>query len=171
VQVAPFASAALHVPLLASQYAFGAHWLSEVHVVLHVEFVPSHTPGAQLGTPMLPAVMIVHVPGVALHVSHASPHAVLQQLPSTQLPVLQSRQFATRQSLPALWSQALPWLFCFWQLPVASQYASATHALSEVHAVVHDVLEPLQRASVQGGLPGSFAMAALHVPRKLGMLQ
>ena len=57
---------------------------------------PSHTTlPAHVGTPVLPAFDGKHVPllvdvpacSVAAHASHAPAHAVLQQYPSTQLPL------------------------------------------------------------------------------------
>ena len=64
---------------------------------------PLHRNPPHDGCPADPAGVFVQVPGVALHWSHDPPHAVLQQYPSTQLPVVHSRQLPlTLQSLARL---------------------------------------------------------------------
>ncbi len=57
---------------------------------------PLHRYGAQLGLPVEPAGLGVHVPKLpdTLHASQAAPQAVLQQYPSMQLPLVHSTALA-----------------------------------------------------------------------------
>jgi hypothetical protein len=71
--------------------------------------------------PELPVAEREQVPGVAEQLSHWPLHAVLQQKPSTQLPVVHTRQPPTRQSAPALALQVCPWGLRGWQLPFGAQ--------------------------------------------------
>jgi hypothetical protein len=67
-----------------------AHCASAVQLVGHVAAAPLHRYGVHDGLPALPAVAFVHVPSdpATLHASHAFPHALLQQYPSTQFPLV-----------------------------------------------------------------------------------
>jgi hypothetical protein len=91
-----------------------------------VSLLPGHVyrpqlGGAFVGLPGLSLPSWVHVPGVALHVSHVPAHAVAQQKPSTQLPLAHSRQSPWMQSMPAALLQVAPCAFCDWQTPFSSQ--------------------------------------------------
>jgi hypothetical protein len=65
------------------------HWVSEEQVVPQLAEEPVHTYGPQEGLPALPEATGPHVPMLpaTLQASQAPPHAVLQQTPSTQLPL------------------------------------------------------------------------------------
>ena len=72
---------------------------------------PSHTTGAQLGTPALPLVRRVQVPlavapRAAAHTSQAPPHAALQQKPSEQKP---EPHWAAREQHAPLACRATHW--------------------------------------------------------------
>jgi hypothetical protein len=60
------------------------------------------------------AEQTLHGPGLP---AAALLHAVLQQKPSTQLPLAQSRHPATLQSAPAFWLHEVPCPFCATQVP------------------------------------------------------
>jgi hypothetical protein len=64
--------------------------------------VPLHTYGEQLGLPVDPALMLVQVPSepVMLQASQAPAQALLQQYPSTQLPLV--HWLAVLQTAPLL---------------------------------------------------------------------
>jgi hypothetical protein len=70
--------------------------------------------------PAEPTAEVVHVPGVALQVWQALPHAALQQNPSTQWPLTHSPQApGWEQSVARL--QVWPFAFTCWQDPPAAQ--------------------------------------------------
>jgi hypothetical protein len=70
-----------------------------------------------------------------LQKSHALPHAVSQQYPSTQSPLAHSRHPACAQSTPAAVLHVNPALAGFWEThaPAASQYAPGAQSASPVH--------------------------------------
>ena len=85
--------------------------------------MPSHTRGEQLGAPVEPDARVVHAPlllapAAAEQVLHSPLHAVSQQKPSTQWPVVHTRHCASRQSAPAESSHTVPWSFRAWQVPL-----------------------------------------------------
>jgi hypothetical protein len=115
----------VHCPLVA-QYSPVPHWVSDVHAVAHVELMPSHANGAQDGRPNDPAGAMPHVPGVPAspfkaHDWQDALQAVLQQNPSTQFPVLHSRQPGTLQSPPVPVLHELPCGTCCTHLLFAPQ--------------------------------------------------
>jgi hypothetical protein len=65
------------------------HWVSLVQVAPQLAEEPLHTYAPQEGLPVLPEATGLQVPTlpVTLQASQAPPHAVLQQTPSTQLPL------------------------------------------------------------------------------------
>ena len=68
-----------------------AHSASLPHVPGHVPLVPLHTYGAHAGCPVPPALTTRHIPGTRLHASHAPPHPLSQQYPSTHCPLWHCR--------------------------------------------------------------------------------
>ena len=88
--------------------------------------VPLQTPGKHVGLPVAPAAAGVQVPSAlapsaAEHTSHEPLHAVSQHTPSTQLPEAHTRHWSTRQSAPALASQAAPCAFWVLHTPPGAQ--------------------------------------------------
>jgi hypothetical protein len=89
--------AAVHVPPLGfwlvqvplKQVLPLVHWLLLVQVVGQEAEEPLHRNGEQVGLPALPEATRLHVPTlpVTLQASQEPPQAVLQQTPSTQLPL------------------------------------------------------------------------------------
>jgi hypothetical protein len=89
VQAFPLAS--VPVQLLDEQKLPPAHWAPLVQLVWQAA-EPLQTYGAHEGLPVLPAASTVQVPLIEAprateQTSQAPPHAVLQQKPSTQLPL------------------------------------------------------------------------------------
>jgi hypothetical protein len=76
--------------------------LSDAHFPVQEADEPLQRLGEHEGDPSEPAARSVQVPTVTLQVSHAPVQALLQQYPSTQLPVAQARHPACRQSVVRL---------------------------------------------------------------------
>ena len=82
------------------------------------------------------------MPGVALHTSHAPPHAVLQQNPSAQKPLVHCVARRHDSPLPCAGTHAAP-----------SQKKPAPHCPSVVQPVGQPALPAAHRYGVQLGLP------------------
>jgi hypothetical protein len=115
------------------------------------------------------AVTAAHVPFAppvfaVLHAWHVPLQAVLQQYPSTQLPLAHSEQPpATLQSLARL--HAAPCAFFVEQVPVASQYVPVGQPASFAHPPGQLVLVPSHSAApAHAGVPTVPAFTAPHVP-------
>jgi hypothetical protein len=97
------------------------------------------------------------VPGltwrVAAHATQVVLHALLQQKPSTQLPVAHSRHVPPLlQSAGSL--HAVPCVSQGLQMPPAAQKAPAAQSMSPVQLVAQVVWAPSQAYVTQAGLPG-----------------
>ena len=95
----PFPTVGTHAPPLHQKP--GAHSASVPHPLGHTALPPEHTYGVQGGLPALPAPSSVHCPGTARHVSHASPHPLWQQYPSTHCPLAHCAPGCTPPRSPA----------------------------------------------------------------------
>jgi hypothetical protein len=107
VQAPPLGFWLVHLPL--KQVLPLAHCESAVQAVGHEAEAPLHKKGAQVGLPGEPAETGLHVPTlpVRLQASHEPPHAVLQQTPSTQLPL--PHWLAAEQAVPLVfWGTQVP---------------------------------------------------------------
>ncbi len=87
VQAAPLANEATHAPPL--QWCAAAHPASFAQLDGQEALDPLHTKGEHDGLPDVPAALLLQMPTepATLQASHAPEQALLQQTPSTQLPL------------------------------------------------------------------------------------
>jgi hypothetical protein len=117
-----------------------------------------------VGAPVAPVAASVHVPTVALQTSHAPAHAVSQQNPSVQNPVVQTRHPVSLQSAPAASLHTAPWSLRGLQVLSAAQYEAGPHWRSLVQVDAQAVDAPSHAYALHEGDPGEPAGAGEQVP-------
>jgi hypothetical protein len=143
----------MHAAVSGSHRVPFGHSALVVHAVGQLALAPSQANGAQVGAPTERASRNVHVPGVAVHVSHGESHGRSQHTPSVALPpgiaqMPDAHPLGFEQVLPAFVRQA----------PVPSHVLSpvqVSKSSSRVTAVqvpfvsAHDSHAPLHARSQQ----------------------
>ena len=151
VHTAPRSSLVTHAPAWQNRPA--AQPESCVQTVGHEGEAPSHTNGAQAGTPADPAATAVHVPGLESQRSQAPAHAVLQQKLSTQLPLAHSPAPPHALPLTCLPTQVPP-----------EQYEVTAQSPSPVQVVRQVAEAPPHAYGAHEGEPGVPAATGVHEP-------
>jgi hypothetical protein len=131
------------------------HTVLSVQLVGHAAERPLHRYGAHDGLPAPPAGTLVQVPSVPLrlHALHAPAQAPLQQVPSTQFPLVHSPPLVHVTPFACFIVQAVP-----------LQKYPATHCPSSVQLVGHAAATPLHRYGAHGGLPAPPMGTFVQVP-------